>query len=64
VLYPRGYRLSTFDCILRAGFRPDPPALPNIVRVPVNLTAADDAFYEAGVAAFRKRHTREAPRPR
>jgi len=27
------------------------------VRVPVNLTAADDAFYEAGVAAFRERHT-------
>jgi mitochondrial fission protein ELM1 len=58
VLYPGGYRLSTFDCILAPAFD-QPPELPNIVRVPVNLTATDAAFYEAGVAAFRQRH---APR--
>lgn len=60
VLFPRGYRLGTFDCILAPGFD-QPPALPNIVRVPVNLTATDAAFYEAGVAAFLARHTPRGP---
>jgi hypothetical protein len=60
VLFPRGYRLGTFDCILAPGFD-QPPAHPNIVRVPVNLTATDAAFYEAGVAAFLARHTPRGP---
>lgn len=55
VLTPRGYRLSTFDCILSPSFD-DPPKLGNIVEIPANLVANDEAFYERGVAAFRERH--------
>ena len=56
VLYPRGYRLSTFDCILAPSF--DGPAkLPNVVEIPANLVANDAAFYEKGVAAFRERYS-------
>ena len=56
VLYPRGYRLAGFDCILAPSFdRPD--NVPNVIPVPANLVAADTAFYEAGVKAFRERHT-------
>ena len=59
VLFPGGYRLD-FDCILAPGFD-QPPQHPNIVRVPVNLTSTSAAFYEAGVAAFRQRHTPRGP---
>ncbi len=54
VLYPRGYDLASFDCVLAPSF--DAPAkLPNVVEIPANLVAADEAFYEKGVAAFRER---------
>ncbi len=59
ILYPGGYRLN-FDCILAPGFD-QPPRHPNIIRVPVNLTSTSASFYEAGVAAFRKRHTPRGP---
>lgn len=55
VLYPRGYQLD-FDCIVAPSFDL-PPTLANIVPIPVNLTNTNTAFYEAGVAAFRQRHT-------
>ena len=55
VLYPRGYRISTFDCILAPAFDNPPPA-PNVIEIPVNLVAADAAFYAEGVKAFRERH--------
>ena len=56
VLYPRGYRLVGFDCILAPAFdRPD--NVPNVIPIPANLVAADAAFYEAGVKSFRERHT-------
>ena len=56
VLYPRGYRLAGFDCILAPSFdRPD--NVPNVIPIPANLVAADAAFYEAGVKAFRERYT-------
>ena len=55
VLYPRGYRLAGFDCILAPSFdRPD--NVPNVISIPANLVASDAAFYEAGVKAFRERH--------
>lgn len=55
VLYPRGYRLSDFACILAPAF--DKPAkLPNVVEIPANLVANDADFYEKGVAAFRERY--------
>ena len=56
VLYPRGYRIGTFDCILAPAFDNPPPA-PNVVEIPVNLVAADAAFYADGVKAFRERHS-------
>ena len=55
VLYPRGYRLSAFDCILAPAF--DCPAkLANVIEIPANLVASDAGFYEKGVAAFRERY--------
>ena len=55
VLYPRGYTMKGFDCILAPVFDRPRPAK-NVVTVPVNLVAADAAFYAAGVKAFRERH--------
>jgi len=55
VLYPRGYRIGTFDCILAPAFDNPPPA-PNVIEIPVNLVAADAEFYANGVKAFRERH--------
>ena len=55
VLYPRGYRIATFDCILAPTF--DRPAkAPNVIEIPANLVANDAAFYAAGTAAFQTRH--------
>ena len=55
VLYPRGYSLRGFDCILAPSFD-DPANRPNVVEVPANLVASDKDFYEKGVAAFRERY--------
>ena len=55
VLYPRGYRISGFDCVLAPAFD-EPAAAANVVELPANLVAADAAFYAAGVEAFKDRH--------
>ncbi len=55
VLYPRGYRLSSFDCILAPAFD-NPAKRLNVVEIPVNLVANDAAFYENGVTAFKERY--------
>lgn len=55
ILYPRGYRLGGFDCILAPSFD-NPARRGNVVELPVNIVAGGDAFYEAGVASFRERH--------
>lgn len=54
VLTPAGYALSAFDCILSPQFD-NAPDRPNIVKIPVNLVANDDAFYAAGVSEFKAR---------
>jgi mitochondrial fission protein ELM1 len=54
VLYPRGYNLSTFDCVLSPAFD-RPKSGSNIVVIPANLVAADEAFYEKGVSDYRLR---------
>ena len=54
VLYPRGYDLSSFDCILAPSFD-NPKAAGNVVSLPANLVANDAAFYAAGVDAYRAR---------
>ncbi len=56
VLYPRGYDLSSFDCILAPTFD-NPAKRANVVEIPANLVANDAAFYEKGVAAFRERYS-------
>ena len=56
VLYPRGYRISTFDCVLAPAFD-RPPAAANVIEIPANLVANDAAFYAAGTKAFLERHT-------
>ena len=55
VLYPRGYRISTFDCILAPAFD-RAPAAPNVIEIPANLVANDAAFYAKGAEAFRAKH--------
>lgn len=55
VLFPRGYHISSFDCILAPAFD-NPPRMPNIIEIPVNLVASDKSFYESGVKAFIERH--------
>lgn len=55
VLYPRGYQLSSFDCILAPAFD-NPERRANVVEIPANLVANDADFYEKGVAAFKERY--------
>ena len=52
VLYPRGYAISSFDCILAPAFDRPPPAK-NIVAIPANLVATDAAYYANGIDEFR-----------
>lgn len=53
VLYPRGYDVASFDCVLAPAFdRPESAA--NVIEIPANLVANDAAFYEKGVEAFLK----------
>lgn len=60
VLYPRGYDLSSFDCILAPSFD-RPKKARNVIEIPANLVANDEAFYEKGVEAFRERYAGEVP---
>lgn len=55
VLYPRGYRISGFTCVMAPAFD-RPVRAPNVLEIPVNLVASDEKFYQAGVDAFRSRH--------
>ena len=59
ILYPKGYRLD-FDCILAPIFD-RPKKQPNVIPVPVNLTAPDQSFYDAGTQAFLAKHTPKKP---
>ncbi len=55
VLYPRGYNMKIFDCIIAPRFD-QPKEEINIISVPANLVANDPSYYEAGVETFRERH--------
>ena len=59
VLYPRGYDIKSFDCVLAPAFD-RPKAAANVIEIPANLVANDEAFYEKGVAAFRERRGQRA----
>ena len=54
VLYPRGYDIASFDCVLAPAFD-RPKAAANVIEIPANLVANDEAFYEKGVAVFLER---------
>ncbi len=56
ILYPRGYNLSGFDCILAPSFD-RPIAAANVIELPANIVANDPDFYAEGEAAFRARYT-------
>ena len=52
VLYPRGYDIASFDCVLAPAFdRPKPAA--NVIEIPANLVANDEAFYAKGIEDFK-----------
>ena len=53
VLYPRGYDVASFDCVLAPAFD-RPKSAANVIEIPANLVANDEAFYEKGVEAFLK----------
>ena len=60
VLYPRGYRLSGFDCILAPRFD-RPLKADNVIELPVNLVASDESFYERAAAEFDRIHRQRKP---
>ena len=52
VLYPRGYDVRSFDCVLAPAFdRPKTAA--NVIEIPANLVANDEAFYSKGIEDFK-----------
>ena len=51
ILYPRGYHLPSFDVILAPAFDNPLPAK-NVITIPANLVANDEAFYAEGVKKF------------
>ena len=56
VLYPRGYDIKSFDCVMAPSFD-SPSKASNVVEIPANLVASDEAFYDKGVAAFREKYS-------
>lgn len=63
VLYPRGYRISSFDCVFAPAFdRPRRAA--NVIELPVNPVVPDPSFYEKGVADFEEHYRRVNGRAR
>ena len=61
VLYPRGYDIASFDCVLAPAFD-RPKNAPNVIEIPANLVANDAAFYEKGVAAFGEKRGEDGRR--
>ncbi len=62
LLFPRGYSLGSFNCILAPAFD-NPPARRNIVKVPANLVAVDAERQRAAVADFESRYLGEKENP-
>jgi mitochondrial fission protein ELM1 len=58
ILYPRGYRISGFDCVMAPSFD-NPRRAGNVVEVPANLVAGDEAFYKEGVKRFSALHVQK-----
>ena len=58
VLYPRGYDIASFDCVLAPAFD-RPKKVANVIEIPANLVANDEAFYKKGVEAFLEKRGRQ-----
>ena len=56
VLYPRGYDIKSFDCVLAPAFD-RPKSAANVIEIPANLVANDEAFYEKGIEDFKKHYS-------
>ena len=54
VLYPRGYDIRSFDCVLAPAFD-RPKSAANVIEIPANLVANDESFYQMGVDSFLSR---------
>ena len=61
VLYPRGYHLGSFDCVLAPSFD-NPKKRANVIEIPANLVAADATFYADGVTRFAAHYLETAGR--
>ena len=61
VLYPRGYDITSFDCVLAPSFD-RPRKMPNVVEIPANLVASDEAFYAEGVEKFKEHYRKTTGR--
>lgn len=61
VLYPRGYDIASFDCVLAPAFD-RPKKAENVIEIPANLVANDEAFYAKGVEAFLERRGEDGRR--
>jgi mitochondrial fission protein ELM1 len=59
ILTPSGFKMD-FDCILAPQFD-NPPKLPNVISLPVNLTSNTTEFYTDAVKAFEQRHRARKP---
>ena len=62
VLFPRGYSLGSFNCILAPAFD-NPPTRRNIVKVPANLVAVDPQRQKAAITDFESRYLGEKENP-
>jgi mitochondrial fission protein ELM1 len=61
VLYPRGYDIASFDCVLAPAFD-RPKKARNVVEIPANLVASDAAFYAEGVEKFKEHYRKSTGR--
>ncbi|MBC8207060.1 MAG: mitochondrial fission ELM1 family protein [Kiritimatiellales bacterium] len=59
ILNPKGYR-PDFSAILCPAYD-HPPKKENIIELPLNLCAADPAFFEEKTAEFKTKHAAQAP---
>ncbi len=59
ILHPNGYRLD-FSHIFSPAYD-HPPQRPNITELPLNLCAADPAFFREKAMEFSRRHAQEKP---
>lgn len=62
VLYPRGYRLNDFDCILAPHFD-HPQKAHHVIEIPCNLVREQPTFYTEQTNAFKAHYLKQTGRP-